>query len=722
MLKNGKKAFYINFNSFVESTEETNFNINSSVSQMPDKIRYFSKNYWTLKDGKVILENSSNSLFQIAFIDDNTIQLIANKDKVSEESIVNGLYSKSFSPSLWSEFITNIQPLDGEFFEDFQTVCLEPVNIAENENTNQSGLAYINKEYYYNFYSQNYENLASSQIFDVKVLPNAFALYDDLKVDVRTQKENFELSIGGLIPNNLVDSLVLANKVDNNVKEYFESFVRAYNNPNFGLIGQELKFLTEQFIISKEKNNLTKKAKNTFIPFPYYFYTEFSNVVSDSQDFIHVLNRFAVENDLLNFMINKQAFESKEFVYSADLSERREIRYFDLKDFINDRINTITAENTDDIRPLSEIVSYTNLIQYLNENIKVKQRNYKQLLNTPSYNEILFYKIEKRQFNYTSSPIQTFWIVPSEEEIIKFFDTQIKYGTEYFYTIYAYTLCVGSEYTYKPFEYANEIQRLSDINNGFYKMKIETKASYKIFEIPFAAFSNAIIEPPQTKPIVEIKLDNGNTRFMFEQSEINSLENPVVIENSDLKVFEDLKRFQDNENPNLIKFIKSTELNRRLQIYRTTERPTRHLSFQGKLYKTLNFNTNSFLDTLVKNIKYFYTFRYVNSHGIPSNVSKTFEVEIVDEDGYQELRVKELDLSGKAARKLTKDMKRYLLIRPSIIQTRPTFATNVSSIDEVEIGPDAEKVWNKDFILRIRSKKTNRVLEFNLSSIINKKK
>jgi hypothetical protein len=67
-------------------------------------------------------------------------------------------------------------------------------------------------------------------------------------------------------------------------------------------------------------------------------------------------------------------------------------------------------------------------------------------------------------------------------------------------------------------------------------------------------------------------------------------------------------------------------------------------------------------------------------------------------------------------------MKRYLLIRPSIIQTRPTFSTNVSSVDEVEVGPDAEKVWNKDFILRIRSKKTNRVLEFNLSSIINKKK
>lgn len=724
MIKNGKKVLYVNFNNFVETTDEANMDKESVVSQIPDRIRYYSKNYWTLKKNKLVAENKNDSLIDLEFLDDSTLYLKANKEKFSIQQLDStGLLVSKFSKTSWENFLAYAQPDANEFYEDFYSVFIEPINYAENEGAIESGISYINKEYFYNFYSPNYESATSAQIFDVKQIPSAYTLLDDSKIDVRTRTENLFLSLGGLISNDLVDSLLLSNKINDTVKKYFNELVKAYSSPDYPLISQEIRVSNENFIISKEKNNLTKTAKGTFLPFPYYFYTEFSNLSPHKNDFIHVMAQNNLDNELLNYVIEKEDVLSKEFVYSGDLNERRNINHYDFKEFINNKIAQLTQTNIDDIRPLNEIVSFTDLIGYVNENIKTKQRTYKQLLSEPANNQVLFYKIEKRQFNYTSNIVQTYWILPDESSIIKFFDTQIKYGTEYFYTIYAYTLCVGSRYTYKPYGYESELAKIKDLENGFFKMKVEVNPSYQILEMPFANFTNAVFEPPYTKPVVDIKLDNDKIRFVFEQSPLDTLENPQVIEAADLKNFQNIKLFQQNENENLIKFVVNNEINKRIQIYRTTTKPTNYLSFQGKLYKTiaLSSNANTFLDNLVSNLKYYYLFRFINNHNTPSNVSKVYEIEIVDEDDYKVLRLKEVDLSGKAPRKDVKEMKKYLLIRPSITQTRPTFGDTVTSIDEVDVGPPSQKVWNKDFILRVTSKKTKRVLEFNLSSIINKK-
>ena len=226
-----------------------------------------------------------------------------------------------------------------------------------------------------------------------------------------------------------------------------------------------------------------------------------------------------------------------------------------------------------------------------------------------------------------------------------------------------------------------------------------------------------------TKPIPKIELQNDILRFSFDQSETISLEDPFIIENKDFKIFQDIKRFQQNDDISLLKSYINRDPSVSLQIYRTTQRPTKYTSFQGNLYKTLklNSNSNSFFDTITKNVKYYYLFRYLNKHNLPSNSSKVLEIELIDEDDYLELRQQEIVLNPDVPKALTKDMKKYLLIRPSIIQIRPNMKMGVENSDQIEVGPSYEKVWNKDFILRIKSKKTQRVLEFNLKSLINKK-
>jgi len=124
----------------------------------------------------------------------------------------------------------------------------------------------------------------------------------------------------------------------------------------------------------------------------------------------------------------------------------------------------------------------------------------------------------------------------------------------------------------------------------------------------------------------------------------------------------------------------------------------------------------------VPNIKYYYAFRFLNNHNVPSNISDVFEVEMKDEDGYKYLNVSKYEVNYTAKKTYNKALKRYLLIRPSMIQTFPSIPENATSVDDIVLGPEKQAVWDKNFILRITSKRTNRVLEFLLKSKFSREK
>ena len=723
MIKNGKKVIYVDSNNYVENTNEENIVFDSVISQMPDKIRYYSKNYWTINNNVLSKEDNTNALIDVEHLDDETLILRARKNKFLNSYFENGVIKNSFSKKDWNDFLIANIPQSNEIFEDFYTIFNEPINIANLESSVEAGANYIKKEYIYNFFSQNYENLVNSQIFDVKTIPTVFNLLNDTKADVRTYEENLNLSLGGLIEASVVDSFQSAKKITNNVKNYFDAFAKTYSKPEALPVISLIKQNEVNNIIEKSKLSLLLNNKGAFIPFPFYYYFEFTNASPHKNDFIHVLtDNFKIQNELLENIIDQQVNRNKFFIYSGDVVEERSLNFIDLKQFISSKIST-TDFGTDNSLNNSQIVSYTNLMNYLKNNLKPKIRKYKNLLETPSHNEILFYKIEKRQFNFESAPIQTYWLVPSNEQIIKFFDTQIKYGTEYYYTVSAYNLVLGTKYSYEEFIYQEEQEKQKDLSNGLIKLKVKTNSDYKIFEKQIAKFSISAFENPYTKPITEILHNNGNLVFNLLQSQAETYEKFTIIENNDLKVLEKIRKSQENEDSETIRSLLNETAEKTLEIYRIDKIPTNYIAFQGKLYKKIKLdrNTSSFIDKIPKNIKFYYMFRYLNLHETPSNVSDVLEVELKDEEGFEELKVRKIDMSGRIPRKESKDFKKYMLIKPSLLQTRFNNEGNVQSIDQVQLGPNKQKVWNKDFILRIKSKKTNRVLEFNLSTIINKK-
>ena len=67
-----------------------------------------------------------------------------------------------------------------------------------------------------------------------------------------------------------------------------------------------------------------------------------------------------------------------------------------------------------------------------------------------AYNETLFYRIEKKIGNQI---IQNIYLPNSSEtDVLKYYDTQVKYGVDYTYKIYAYQLVVGTRYAYSRFK------------------------------------------------------------------------------------------------------------------------------------------------------------------------------------------------------------------------------------------------------------------------------
>jgi len=126
-----------------------------------------------------------------------------------------------------------------------------------------------------------------------------------------------------------------------------------------------------------------------------------------------------------------------------------------LNDYIEQFIENVTNTLTN--------FSYTDGIGYY-EYIK----SYKEIIsNNPDYSEVILYKIEKRSDPNSLIPLQTFWIQsgwypsssPPEGSPIQYIDTQVKFGKNYFYRVFAYNVVIGTRYYYTyqyPADYLDE--------------------------------------------------------------------------------------------------------------------------------------------------------------------------------------------------------------------------------------------------------------------------
>ena len=128
--------------------------------------------------------------------------------------------------------------------------------------------------------------------------------------------------------------------------------------------------------------------------------------------------------------------------------------------------------------------------------------------------------------------------------------------------------------------------------------------------------------------------------------------------------------------------------------------------------------SNSIVDDIIPNKKYWYTFRVVDVHGSVSNPSGVLQFEMVDTGNsifplVQEYVFPEPETS------YIKPMKKYLKISPSSLQTElSSEATDAISFrdEHPRLGARAEKsVWKKNYKLRLTSKLTGKKIDINFT-------
>jgi len=128
--------------------------------------------------------------------------------------------------------------------------------------------------------------------------------------------------------------------------------------------------------------------------------------------------------------------------------------------------------------------------------------------------------------------------------------------------------------------------------------------------------------------------------------------------------------------------------------------------------------SNSFIDDIVPNKKYWYTFRTVDVHSDVSNPTGVLEFEMVDTGNSIFPVITEYKFPEEPT-SYTKSMRKYLKISPSSIHTQrhPDSVGSVGGfIANPDLGGDTESsIWNKKYKLRVTSKLTGKKLDINFT-------
>ena len=212
-----------------------------------------------------------------------------------------------------------------------------------------------------------------------------------------------------------------------------------------------------------------------FAPMEGEFYTNLSYIQSTTN------------TPSLNFSTTPQKYRSWDLTsFFSDYEKTFNALKGSYKDIFNlakDKNSIILGETNDAIQKYQNNSTYdwyqalmnkTANVQFKkgiqNNRIKNPAALFDTLSDTPY--EVLFYRIEKSTYDwYQAGATQNFYLPnPMEEsefknKLVKFFDSQVKYGEEYSYNVYAYPLVLGKKYHY---EAVLDTKRFATAKSGNY--------------------------------------------------------------------------------------------------------------------------------------------------------------------------------------------------------------------------------------------------------------
>ena len=305
-------------------------------------------------------------------------------------------------------------------------------------------------------------------------------------------------------------------------------------------------------------------------------------------------------------------------------------------------------------------------------------------------NETLAYRIQKiggppTGDSRTENTLQNFWFF-NTTSVINYIDTQVKYGQDYTYKIYAYVAIQGYKYKLSDLAITRQIAKEGELyclefydpatgqvkeslfdltsllseDNQFATnaqtkglipyladFNINIEPSLKIVEVPIQEKTFKILDNPPNDIITTPHhiMDQSNRLAFFLSYDTFSPDSviyPTALTTQDDDNKADYLAANDFDEDDFIQH-ESVSMAETFEVYRLSRKPTSYQDFENNLRKSINLRILKqgrikldamFMEKVRPNQKYYYTFRAINENGIAGEFTPIFEAELINDGGY----------------------------------------------------------------------------------------
>ena len=469
-----------------------------------------------------------------------------------------------------------------------------------------------------------------------------------------------------------------------------DGFVKSINSANYS--SRFLKTLKESFSGEIPSKRLTPVDKPVSVNCTYISSSEDTDVDTDVTETKETNYRAIDYIDMLVYMRNnyKTISDNCHFVGEKNIyriaanSPSSSYRY---------------------VNSLGSLSILNDTIEFLNNTANYNSEYPLDLLfsNNISYSETIAYRIEKvggiaSGDLRTQKTLQNYWFMNTDAVAeLDFIDTQVKYGENYTYTVYAYVLAVGSKYKFSDLSLSRQLCLLDDSDDYGLELynpdtggtmdtlfpatalpgdiatdaQIQSATPYvaefylnyepsvELIEIPLYTKTLKILDYPSNStnvfPYQHLDASQKIGFGLYYESFLQKVV-PTAISSADSQLLEDYMNANDLLKNSKITN-KSVSRPRYVEVYRIEEAPTGYTDFENHLITTLDLKekdtiiprtsagaiaphetftfTNIFYDEKIRtNKKYYYLFRILNEQRSLAHLSEIYEAQLVNDGGF----------------------------------------------------------------------------------------
>ena len=280
-------------------------------------------------------------------------------------------------------------------------------------------------------------------------------------------------------------------------------------------------------------------------------------------------------------------------------------------------------------------------------------------------------------------------------------------------------------------------QYLADFNITF-------GPTVKIYEVPvYSKVLSVVDHPPPRIDAEPYQVLNDSQKIGFRLNVESSVAEPVptAISKPDADLFTRYALSNElNSADNIQKDMSNKSEVRFIEVYRLPKKPTQISDFDGSLISTIDLrigntdtshNITHYTQKIKTNQKYYYLFRALNEHLVPGHLSEIYETELVNDGGYKYATfetINEKDLKPPNPSTPSKHFKKLFQVTPNLQHVllstdNADFAQSAASQlsdGNIQVGQADTPLWDKEFKIRLTSKKTGKKVDLNITYVIEK--